>query len=207
MLYYIDFDSTLFHTRKFTKALLESLTNSCIMQNENLKFDEFFEEAKSLFNKENIYDIFKLGKYFADKYSLSAELIENSLHSTIKSDKQFVFDDVEKELTRLAKNNTLVLYTYSEKGSLSFQLEKIYNSGVANLFDDIIITSEPKGDFNLNYNSGIFVDDNVNVIEDISKNNPIKIYRIRREGTKYYDKLLPKNITATEIFGLSEIED
>lgn len=207
MLFYIDFDSTLFHTRKFTKSLLESLTNSCVMQNGDLKFDVIFEEAESLFNKEHIYDIFKLGIYFAEKYELDNDLIQNSLHKAIRADKQFVFDDVEKELTRLAKNNTLVLYTYSEKGSLEFQLEKIYSSGIANLFDDIIITSEPKGDFNLNYNSGIFVDDNINVIEDISNNNPIKIYRIRREGTKYYDKLLPENVKATEIFSLSEIED
>lgn len=201
---YIDFDSTLFHTKKFTITLLETLTNSCLLQNKNLKKDEIFSEAKSLFNRENIYNIYALADYFAEKYNLDTESIKSDLHKVVSDGKTFVFEDVIPFLEKAKQNNTLILFTFSAKESFAFQLEKIMGSGLANFFHNIFITSQDKHCLDLNYSEGIFIDDNPDVISGIIKQNPKDIYRIKRVGTKYYDFALPKNIKTKEIFSLNE---
>lgn len=203
---YIDFDSTLFHTKKFTITLLETLTNSCLFQNKNLKKDEIFSEAKSLFNRENIYNIYALADYFAEKYNISAETIKSDLHKIVSDGKVFVFEDVVPFLEKAKQNNTLILFTFSAQESFAFQLEKIMGSGLANYFHNIFITSQDKHCLDINYSDGIFIDDNPDVIAGIIKQKPKDIYRIKRAGTKYYDFALPENIETKEIYSLNEIK-
>lgn len=206
MIFYLDFDSTLFHTKNFTKKMLNSIAVSLTSENSSLNKDEIYSEAQSLFNRDNIYNIYKLADFLAEKYNVNKEIVRKNLHLTIEDGKEFVFDDVVPFLEKIKKNNNVVIFTYSTKDSFSFQLEKIYGSGLADYFDDIFITDKQKHELNLDYQNAVFVDDNNEVLEGLYSVHPKKLYRIRREGTKYYNAILPENLDIPEIFSLNEID-
>ncbi len=206
MIFYLDFDSTLYHTKNLTTKMLESIASSLSSQNANLNKNTIFCEAQSLFNKDNIYNIYKLATFLSKKYNAKVEPVKENLHKIIENGKEFVFEDVIPFLEKIKKNNTVVLLTYSDKDSFSFQLEKIHGSGLADYFDDIIITDKQKHELNLDYQNSIFVDDNNKVLEGLHTVQPKKLYRIRRKGTKYYDTKLSNSLNIKEIFSLNEID-
>ena len=187
MIYYIDFDSTLYKTSSLKNKMLESIAKKCCNENKNINFESVLFEAISMFKREKIYNIYKLCEYFAEKYKIDAECMKNEINNILKNGKHFVYCDVKKFLTKLKKeNNILILLTYSAKQDFDYQKLKIEGSGLTKYFDEIIITSKLKYALkNVDYKNGIFIDDNPNDLLGIAKHNPIKIYRMKRQDNKY----------------------
>lgn len=203
---YIDFDSTLFHTKNFTNTLINLIATHCNNQNNKLEKQQIVDEIQELFKGAKSYTFYGLADFFADKYKLDAKPIISGIHQVLANGKDFVFEDSESFLKRMSGGNTLILFTYSAKERFSFQLEKVMGSGLADYFDNILITSKNKHELDIDYAGGIFVDDNVDVLAGLCTKKPKKIYRIRREGTKYYDCTLPQNLQVQEIYSLDEIK-
>lgn len=202
---YIDFDSTLFHTKNFTNTLIDLIATHCNKQNKTLEKTQITGEIQELFKGTKSYTFYELADFFAEKYNLDAEPIIENIHQVLASGKGFVFEDSERFLKRMSSGNTLILFTYSAKERFSFQLEKVMGSGLADYFDNILITSKNKHELDIDYTDGIFIDDNVDVLAGLCTKKPKKIYRIRREGTKYYDKAMPNGEEIEEIYSLDEI--
>ena len=92
MNYYIDFDNTLYNTPLLTNKMLTSIANS-IKEKTHLNFDDLYIECKSMFNREHIYDIYELAKYFSNKYNIDCSNVINNLNNIILNGKELVFED------------------------------------------------------------------------------------------------------------------
>jgi FMN phosphatase YigB (HAD superfamily) len=185
MNYYIDFDSTLYDTTTLTKDMLASLAEN-ICKNLQLNLEDVNNELKAMFNRENIYNIYKLAKFFANKYNIEEKKLVNSVENVILDGNKYVYSDTINFLKRLKeKGNIVNILTYVTQEDLSYQLSKIKGSGLSEYVDNIFIVSTHKYEIDLKYEEGIFIDDNPKDLKGLSKNNPKQLIRIRRENNKY----------------------
>ena len=188
MIYYVDFDRTLFDTKSFLDDFYELLLEY------NISKDEFIKKSYEVaeFNPYKILNLLKNNNPFTSNLFLDIDrLVEKSM-VYLYYDALVFLRDVKK------KGNTLILLT---KGDVEFQNSKIDNTGIRKLFDKIIITSEEKGNLDIEYH-GIFIDDKIKEIDSILKRNPYKVYLIDREYK--YNQIDNKNINL--IHSLKEVE-
>lgn len=184
MNYYIDFDNTLYNTPLLTNKMLTSIANS-IKEKTNFDFDNLYNECKSMFNRDHIYDIYELAKYFSNKYDLDCSNVINNLNNIILNGRELVFEDTVPFLKKLKENgHQLYMLTYC-KDNLEYQSIKVAGSKLTNFFDAIYITATPKYNLDIDYTNGIFIDDNPDDLIGLYSNNPKQVIRLRRKENKY----------------------
>ena len=200
--WYIDFDSTLYDTSTLKKDMLETMA----LNINPLKKESIIQEIDSMFKPEKIYNIFKLCNYYENKYNLKENSLIKPIKEIILNGSKYVFNDVIPFLEKLRNNNnTISMLTWSTlKENMEFQNLKIIGSGISNYFDTLIITAFPKHTLELNYKTGIFIDDNTNDLENLYKISHGRVIRIKRKNNKY--SKIPLNIPNIEEYStLSEI--
>lgn len=202
MNYYIDFDNTLYNTPLLKNKMLQSVSND-ISVKRNIDRKELFSECNLMFNRENIYDIYKLAEFFSNKYEVDSSDIINNLNKVILDGKENLFNDTIPFLKKLKKEgHKIYMLTYC-KESLQFQSLKISGSQIANYFDGLYITSIPKYELDINYIEGIFIDDNPKDLNGLYLRNPKKLIRIRRKENKY--SVYDLNINISEYNNFEEL--
>ena len=202
MNYYIDFDNTLYNTPLLKDAMLDAISSE-IASEKKLDNTEILKQCSLMFNRENIYDIYELAKYFSNKYNANSDVFIDKLNNVILDGKKFLFDDTINFLNKLKqKSHKLYMLTYC-KESLQFQSLKISGSKIANMFDSLFITSKPKYELDIDYTNGIFIDDNPKDLIGLYNKNPKDLIRIRRPENKYSVKEI-ENIKIKEFKNLSE---
>ena len=185
MNYYLDFDNTLYETSRLSNEMLNGLADEISIKTKKNKID-IFDELKSMFNRENIYNIYKLAKYFAKKYNIEESVLIDKVEGIILDGKKYVYNDVISFLKELKeKNNIINVLTYVAKEDLSYQLTKIKGSGLSEYFDNIIISSSLKFNLDLKYEEGIFFDDNPRDLLGLASKNPKILVRVRRDENKH----------------------
>lgn len=203
MNYYIDFDNTLYNTPLLKDAMLNSISTEIAVQ-KSLDKSEIFKKCNLMFNRENIYDIYELAKYFSDKYNVDSKIVIDKLNTVILDGEKFLFDDTINFLNKLKQNgHKIYMLTYC-KESLQFQSLKISGSKIANMFDSLFITSIPKYELDIDYTNGIFIDDNPKDLIGLYKKNPKDLIRIRRPENKYSAKDL-ENIEIKEFKNFNDL--
>ena len=204
MNYYIDFDNTLYNTPLLTNKMLNSIVDS-IREKHNLSSEDLYQECKSMFNREHIYNIYELARYFADKYNLDASTVINNLNNIILNGNDLVFEDTIPFLQKLKEQgHKLYMLTYC-KESLEYQSIKVAGSKLADFFDALYVTSVPKYTLDIDYTNGIFIDDNPSDLLGLYSKNPKQVIRLRREGNKYSIKDL-NNPNIKEYLNFNEID-
>lgn len=185
MNYYLDFDNTLYETSRLSNDMLNGLADEISIKTKKNKID-IFDELKSMFNRENIYNIYKLAKYFAKKYNIEESVLIDKVEGIILDGKKYVYNDVISFLKELKeKNNIINVLTYVAKEDLSYQLTKIKGSGLSEYFDNIIISSSLKFNLDLKYEEGIFFDDNPRDLLGLASKNPKILVRVIRDENKH----------------------
>lgn len=199
--WYIDFDSTLYNTSALKKDMLEAMA----LNIDSSKKESIIQEIDSMFKPQKIYNIFNLCNYYENKYNLKKNILVKPIKEIILNGSKYVFNDVIPFLEKLRNNNTISMLTWSTlRENMEFQNLKIIGSGISNYFDTIIITAFPKHTLELNYKTGIFVDDNPNDLENLHKISRGRVIRIKRKSNKY--SKIPLNIPNIEEYStLSEI--
>jgi FMN phosphatase YigB (HAD superfamily) len=179
MNYYIDFDNTLFETAKLTEAMLKSILDSISINNE-----EVLNDVKNNFDSSND-NIFTYAEKMANKYNIDCKLVINNINNIIDNCGRFVYEDSERFLNKLKKEeNKVVLLTFIPKMNQEYQLQKIKGSGLAKYFDTMILTTELKYTLDINYENGVFIDDNPRDLEGLNSMNPLRLIRMRRLNNK-----------------------
>ena len=188
MIYYVDFDRTLFDTKSFLEDFYDLLLEYNISKEDFIKKSHEIED----FNPFVILNLMK------DKYSFNSNLFVE-IDRLIDKSMVYLYYDALLFLRNIKKsNNTLILLT---RGDNDFQNDKIDHSGMRKLLDKVIITTEDKGNLDIDYH-GIFIDDKISELEIILKRNPYKVYLIDREHR--YDNINLKNVNL--IHSLKEVE-
>ena len=93
MNYYLDFDNTLYETSRLSNDMLKGLAYE-ISKKTSVSENDIFDELKSMFNRENIYNIYKLAKFFAKKYNIEESILIDKVEDIILDGKKYVYDDV-----------------------------------------------------------------------------------------------------------------
>ncbi len=134
----IDFDRVLFKTDEF---------------NEHLK-----EETGLHHVEEDVYD--ENGCYSPEKHAEACGINVEEVFDALKDLNQFLYPDVDK-LKQLKQSHELVIVT---RGEEKFQKEKIKNSGVQRLFDQLYIVQAASKDV---VDIDFLVDDREEEIENV----------------------------------------
>ena len=186
MNFYIDFDNTLYETSRLSKDMVMEISKYIVDKYPDKNIDETYDEVKSMFNREHIYNIYNLARYFAEKYNLNSEEMVDSVESIILDGKKYVFEDSISFLKKVKDGgNVLNILTYVAQEDLAYQLTKIKGSGLSQYFDNIFIVSKNKFELGLKYEEGIFIDDSPKDLRGLASKKPLKLIRIRRESNKY----------------------
>lgn len=203
MNYYIDFDNTLYNTPLLTHKMLSSIV-TCIKEKNNLDTEELYKECKSMFNREKIYNIYELCKYFSKKYNLDVSYVIQNINSVILNGYDLVFEDVIPFLKKLKENgHKLFMLTYC-KDTIEYQTLKITGSKLSNYFDGLYITSIPKYNLDIDYTNGIFIDDNPDDLLSLYSKNSKEVIRLRRPENWYSTKDI-NNDNIKEYLNFNEI--
>ena len=205
MNYYIDFDNTLYNTPMLTEKMLKCIASSIYVGNPTLyNKEQIYTECKSMFNRENIYNIYELAEYFSKKYSFNVDIMLKILNDTILNSSELVYEDSIVFLEKLKKHgHKIYLLSYCNE-SLKYQSLKIAGSNLDMFFDALFIVSKPKYELDINYSNGIFIDDNPSDLEGLYSKNPLKVIRLRRKENKYSIKEL-NNCNIEEYSDFNEV--
>ncbi len=198
----LDFDHTLFSTKKLFDSLKEEFKESGV--NDKL-FSETFQKSKDPvgYNSENQFKLI-----IEEKPVLNPKKLKEVFKKVINRADQFVYPDVLPVLRNLKKENQLILLSYGEK---KFQKEKIEDSKITKYFNKIIITQDINKVSDLKKilkekEIAIFVEDNPYAILEVKKSFP-KIITIRiNRGEGKYAKEKNNDKTDFVIENLSELK-
>lgn len=168
---YIDFDGTIFNS---TKLYLEFL-------NIFKKYNIDKEYIENIMNKN--YKKYK-------NFDTIAKIIikENNLNNSILDElnniytKDLIFKDTIPFLEKYSKKYDLILLTL---GSNSYQEKKIKSSNINKYFKEIIITNKDKSKLNIDYQNGIFIDNNPLELKKFYNSKAKYLIRIKRKSDKY----------------------
>ena len=200
MNYYIDLDNTLYDTTSLKEEMLYVIASKIYEYTKKNNIEDMIVELKAMFNREHCYNIYKLAICFAEKYNIDKDILINNVENTILNGKKYVYNDVIGYLTHLKdKGNNINILTYVVQEDLSYQLTKIKGSGLSEYVDNIIITSNVKYNLDLEYDKGIFIDDNPDDLVGLASKNPNSLIRIKRKNNKH-------SIKKVEIDNLVECE-
>lgn len=173
---YIDFDGTLYDSNK----LINNFLNIC--NKYGISKTQVQEVEKDLFTKENLFNLDILAKTLYIKMKLPEEMLTEveELYSAT-----YLYKDVIEALDkiRLTKKYEVIILTY---GNIAYQKKKIESSNLNEYLQDVIITESSKTNIKeVDYENGIFIDNNPYQIEKFIKAKARKVIRIRRESDKY----------------------
>ena len=165
MTYYIDFDNTIFDTISFYNDLKKVMHSYGI----NDDIIDKYQHISCYSPLELINDLIK--KNVIDKSILI------DIDKIFNKGEDYLYQDALVFLEKIKTNNKLVLLTY---GNYNYQERKINSSKIQDYFNEIIITDKSKASLELDYQNGIFIDDNTDILQELLVRRPSKLIRIKR---------------------------
>lgn len=206
MNYYIDFDNTLYETAKLTDAMISSMCDN-IVSSSYLNKEDLAQNIKSNFNSSE-GNIYEYAKIIASKHNVEEETLIRAVDKTLFNGSEYVYKDAINFLEKIKeKGDKLILLTYIPNTNQNYQMKKIVGSGISKYFEEIIITTKNKYELSLDYNNGIFIDDDVKNLEGLISKNPIRVIRIRKQNNKHsLEEIENEHIEEYESFDMIKID-
>lgn len=183
MNYYIDFDNTLYETAKLTGLMLDAISKEIANETNNSE-EELLNEAKENFDSTHD-NIFSFAEKISNKYECDPKKVLSAVNNVIDNGKVLVFDDAKRFLDRIKDNgDKCYILTFLPKTNQEYQMRKVMGSGISGYFDGIIMTTEYKFLLDINYENGIFIDDDPRDLNGLFEKHPIKVIRMRKPNNK-----------------------
>lgn len=183
MNYYIDFDNTLYETAKLTTLMVEAIATT-ISEFTKKNFDEIMADVKENFNS-TTDNIFTYAEKMSEKYEINPQYTVENVNKVVANGESIVFEDAKRFVKRLKeRGDKCFILTYIPKTNQEYQMKKILGSGIASYFDGIIMTAEYKFLLDINYQNGIFIDDDPRDLNGLVDSGAKKVIRIRKENNK-----------------------
>ncbi len=181
---YVDFDNTVYDTKRLINSMIEGVAEG-ISENKNIPLDEVLEKIKNEYNpsKDSIYAYCEVLSEF---YDMDKEILYKKVDFELDHGKERVYPDTWQFFNMLKdKGHTIILLTFIPKQNQIFQMKKLIGSGLAKYYNIIIMTANQKYEIDIDYHNGIFFDDEPITVQKLYENNPLKVYRLRRNNAKY----------------------
>jgi len=168
---YLDFDGTIYNSTKLYNEFIN------IFIKHNINKDYLENIIKEYYQKEKNYII--LAKRIIKDNNLDISILNeiNNLYSN-----KLLFKDTIPFLEKYYKKYDLILLTLGNK---EYQLKKINSTNITKYFKNIIITNKDKSKLNIDYQNGIFIDNNPLELEKFYKSKAKYLIRIKRKTDKY----------------------
>lgn len=183
MNYYLDFDNTLYETAKLTQLMLEAIASK-ISNETGKEFNEILSETKENFNS-TTDNIFSYAEKMSKKYEINPQETVENVNKVLENGESIIFEDARRFLERLKeKGHKCFILTFLPKTNQKYQMKKILGSGIAEYFDGIIMTTEYKFLLDINYENGIFIDDDPRDLNGLFQTKAKKVIRIRKANNK-----------------------
>lgn len=166
---YIDFDGTIYNSYKLDNKFINIFTK----YNINKKY------IKKLINDIKNYNL--VSSTLIKEFNLNNNILKeiNNIYSN-----EFIYKDAITFLEKYYKKYDLILLTLTN--DLNYQKKKINSSNLKKYFKDIIITTKDKTKLKeIDYEKGIFIDNNPIELEKFHNSNAINLIRIKRDNDKY----------------------
>lgn len=168
---YIDFDGTLFDTFKLKQEFIN------LFNKYNVKKEYIEKIINESYQKDKNLDI--LAKKIIEKNNLDSSILTelDNIYS-----KKLIYKDAIPFLEKYYQKYDLILLTL---GTAKYQQKKINASNISKYFKKIIITNNDKSKLNIDYNSGIFIDNNPLELKKFYNSHAEHLIRIKRDNDKY----------------------
>ena len=165
---YIDFDGTLFDSTKHYHKYIN------IFKKHNLNITETLNKT---YEKDKNFDT--ISKKIIQKYNL-----DNSIFKELEKlySEKLIFKDAIPFLEKYSKKYDLILLTL---GNIKYQQKKINKTKIYPYFKDIIITNKDKSNLNIDYENGVFIDNNPLELKKFYNSKAKYLIRIKRKTDKY----------------------
>lgn len=201
---YVDLDGTLYRTSEL-KLLIVKEISSGIAEALSAGLDEIYEDVSGCFKNRHNISVFDFARQMAKKYKVSEEKIIDRLENILKNSSNLLYNDSIDFLEKLKESGyeTYIL-TFSRGYDNDYQMLKLTGSGISKLVDGVFICSKDKGELNLDYKNGIFVDDNPKQLASLFNAgvSEDRLFRIKRKNEKYSSveitEFLPKEYDTLE---------
>jgi len=173
MNYYIDFDNTLFDTVSFYRDMKNIFYQNGLTQ---VMIDEYKKDLVIP------YDPLEMLNYYQRLNKIDKK-INIEIDNLFKKANNYLYNDSIDFLLRIKnKGYKIIILTY---GSENYQMLKINYSKLRDYVDEIIITDISKDLLEIDYQNGVFIDDNPDNLKDLNDKKPFALIRIKRSNNKY----------------------
>ncbi len=186
---FIDFDDTIFNTKKFKSDLMDIFLKNGISEKQFSK--TYYDYPKKTVRGFKKYEPRKQIDILAERTETNGKKIKQDLGKLVRSSSKYVFPDVRSFLAAFEKKD-LCLMSF---GKTRFQGEKIMWSGLADSFSRIVVSDRPKAEEIASVLRGknikiVFIDDRLDQIGPVKKNFPNSFTFLisRSEGRYQYEK-------------------
>lgn len=181
---YIDFDSTLYETEVIKKKMNDMIADAVCRAKKDADKQVVLAEIKQA--KENgVKSVFGLCKFFEEKYGLEVNYIKTDFDEFLADGEKYMYPDSIPFLKRLSQKDCEInILTYTAKDAFDYQMLKLMGSNILEYVDNFIICSKSKGELNLDYENGLFFDDNPRELASLFRAgvSEDRLFRIRRDG-------------------------
>jgi FMN phosphatase YigB (HAD superfamily) len=184
---FIDFDDSLFNTKKFHDRLIKIFLENGISKKDF--FDTYYDYPQKTAYGLKKYDPEKQINTLGKKNNINEKRLRKDLKKFISNTREFVFPDVNAFLKDNKKTDLYVVsYAYTD-----FQFRKIINSGIYTQFRRVSVSDKNKNivlkQFVGKKDAFIFIDDRIENINLAKKYFPnCATFLLKRKEGRYYDK-------------------
>jgi phosphoglycolate phosphatase-like HAD superfamily hydrolase len=186
---FLDFDDTLFDTRRFREGM-KAVFSECGVGEE--QFRASYEEIKRGFSDEKVrtYDFDRHVNVVCDRFGVNEADLRFRIDMFLQQSAGYFFSDTIPFVETLRKRGYhLCIVSY---GTTQFQNKKIEASGMARYVDDIVVGDINKGEEiakRLPKEAGWFLEDRAEHIESAKQANPhLSTILVSRPEGRYTDK-------------------
>ena len=137
---FIDFDDSLFNTKKFRDQLINIFLKNGVSRKDFLK--TYYDYPRKTSHGLKKYDPIKQIDFLAKKRGFDGKKLKHDLDRLVLNSSEFVFDDTRIFLNNFEKNN-LILISFAKT---KFQCDKIKYSGLTDYFSKVIVSDKMKAE-------------------------------------------------------------
>ena len=184
---FLDFDDSLFDTKRFVSKLVEIFLKNGVSKNDF--FATYRDYPQKTVRGLQKYDPCRQIKYLESSIGVCGEKIKSDLENFVSDTSRYVFRDVDSFFSNFRRNN---LYIVSF-GHTGFQEKKIKNSGLRKRIRNIAVTDRSKAEIIKRFANGkekfVFIDDRTDQIRSVKKYFPNSAtFLLKRKEGRYNSK-------------------